>query len=250
MWMRGVNAEIDALHQTPLETEPAPEKQEPPAAQRLRFRIGRFGEARFLSNREWMAAWVRALRRAKFPLSYSQGFHAHPKVTFSTAPAVGEESECDYMDVILRSPLLPDEALQRLANCLPSGLRVFEADVIPLKTQALMAAVTGFSYALETKEAQQALEARARAVLSRERIEIEREGKKNRRGARRTSVVDVRPMIKRMAVRPASEGATLDLEVRRVDSRGVRLREILALLGLDPAAVRIIKRATYLSEDE
>jgi radical SAM-linked protein len=250
MWMRSVDAEVDARHEPPITEEPASERQEPPAVQRLRFRIGRRGEARYLSNHEWIAAWVRALRRAKFPLSYSQGFHAHPKVTFSTAPAVGEESVCDYMDVVLRAPLPPEEALSRLANCLPHGLQVFEANAVPLKTQALMAAVTGFSYAFETGESPCGLQSRVEAVLARERIELEREGKKNRRGVRRASVVDVRPMIKRMAVRPDTEGAVVDVEVRRMDSRGVRLREILALLDLDPARVRIVKRATYLSEDE
>ncbi|MCX5758050.1 MAG: radical SAM protein, partial [Candidatus Hydrogenedentes bacterium] len=35
--------------------------EEPAPAQRVRFRVGRLGEARFLSNHEWMTAWIRAL---------------------------------------------------------------------------------------------------------------------------------------------------------------------------------------------
>ena len=250
MWMRSAEAEISAQPGEPAGESEAGERHEPPAVQRLRFRIGRMGEARLLSNHELITAWVRALRRAKFPLSYSQGFHAHPKVTFATAPAVGEESECDYMDVVLRAAMHPKHAVERLGAVLPAGLKVFAADDVPLKAPALMASVTGFSYTVETTVACAVLQARAEAVLARPHIEVEREGKKNRRGSRKVSMVDIRPMIKRMAVNPGPRGAVLELELCRVNTRGVRMREILALLELDPASARITKRATYLAEEE
>ncbi|MFO7974648.1 MAG: TIGR03960 family B12-binding radical SAM protein [Candidatus Hydrogenedentota bacterium] len=250
MWMRTAEAETEARKTELQPDKTVPERHEPAAVQRLRFRIGRSGEARFLSNRELMTAWVRALRRAGLPLSYSQGFHAHPKVTFSTAPAVGEESECDYMDVVLRVVVHPKEAIKQLASALPMGLQVFEADVVPLKAASLMASVTGFSYTLETEAEPDVLGRKVESLLARPSIEIEREGKKNRKGGRRISQVDVRPMIKRLEVRSDSGPATLDLELRRVNSRGIRMREILALLELDPASVRIKKRATYLAEDK
>src|SRR5690606_4267902 len=60
--------------------EPRPEYVEPEPVQRVRLRIGRTGEPRFLSHLETMNAWVRALRRARAPFSYSRGFHAHPKL--------------------------------------------------------------------------------------------------------------------------------------------------------------------------
>jgi hypothetical protein len=57
-------------------------------------------------------------------------------------------------------------------------------------------------------------------------------------------------MITRMEVREDSRPAMVELELRRVDSRGIRMRELLALLELDPASVRIKKRTTYLAETE
>ncbi|HPX39439.1 MAG TPA: TIGR03936 family radical SAM-associated protein [Candidatus Hydrogenedentes bacterium] len=248
MWMRAAEAGLESSGAVPAPSEPHVERQEPPAVQRLRFRIGRSGEARFLSNRELMTAWSRALRRAAFPLSYSQGFHAHPKITFSSAPALGEESECDYMDVVLRTPVSAAEALQRLAAALPAGMHVFDSDVVPLNAPSLMASVTGFSYTLVIGESLETVQARVDDVLARPRIELEREGKMTRRGVRRVSTVDVRPMIRRMAVRPGRDGALVDVEVGLVETRGVRMREILALLASEPASARVIKRATYLAE--
>ncbi|MFT7518759.1 MAG: radical SAM family uncharacterized protein, partial [Kiritimatiellia bacterium] len=46
---------------------------EPPAVQRLQFRVCRTGKARLLSHLEVMNAWIRALRRVDTPMSYSQG---------------------------------------------------------------------------------------------------------------------------------------------------------------------------------
>ena len=248
MWLRAAEVQLERADSAIASPEPPVERVEPPAVQRLRFRIGRVGDARFLSNRELMTAWTRALRRANFPLSYSQGFHAHPKITFSSAPALGEESECDYMDVVLREALPPTEALERLTAALPMGLRVLQANVVPLKTPSLMASVTGFSYTLLIPEPAEAIQARVEALLARPRIELEREGKMTRRGFRRITTVDIRPMIRRMAVEPAPEGAQVHVEVCLVDSRCVRMREILALLASDPASAAVIKRATYLTE--
>src|SRR5690606_24576230 len=53
---------------------------EPPPVQRLWFRIARTGPGRHLSHLEAMNAWLRALRRAKAPLAWSQGYHPHAKI--------------------------------------------------------------------------------------------------------------------------------------------------------------------------
>ena len=98
---------------------------EPPAVQRLIFRIGVVGEARFLSHLETVNAWLRTLRRARFQLSYSQGFHPHPKMAFSGARPVGEQSLGDYLDVTLSRREPPETLLSRLRATLPAGFRAF-----------------------------------------------------------------------------------------------------------------------------
>lgn len=51
--------------------------------------------ARFLSHLDMARLFVRAYRRAKLPLKFSEGFHAHPKVRFSPPLSVGVESLCE-----------------------------------------------------------------------------------------------------------------------------------------------------------
>lgn len=53
------------------------------------------GNARFLSHLDSARLFVRAFRRARLPLKFSEGFHAHPKVRFSPPLSVGVESLCE-----------------------------------------------------------------------------------------------------------------------------------------------------------
>jgi radical SAM-linked protein len=234
---------------------PKPEQTEPPAVQRLRFRIGRSGEARFLSHLELVNVWIRALRRARTPLSYSQGFHAHPRLNFASAPPVGEESRGDLMDVILKARVEPDALLARLQATLPEGIHAFAVEEVPLKAPALMASLRGHRYRIETDLPFDVIEQRVADVLASDRLEVERRNKKakNRRFGRKrpaTKSVDVRPMIAELSAEPAAGGAVVHLETRVVEKRGIRMREIHDLLALDPVATRVIKEASFVDPIE
>ena len=80
-----------------------------------------------------MNSWLRALRRVKAPLAYSQGFHPHPKLAFSTASPVGEESIGDYMDISLERRVEPAELMLALRETLPEGFDVLSAREVPMR---------------------------------------------------------------------------------------------------------------------
>jgi len=224
-------------------------REEPPPAQRVRFRVGRFDEARFLSNLEWIAAWIRALRRARLPVSHSQGFHAHPKVTFSTAPPVGEESEADYMDVLLRERIAPDSCLARLQATLPVGMCAYEAAEVPLNAPSLMSAVTGCEYRLYAVGDPKEAAVRIREIVESSSVFVERKGRPS--GPRRSPAsvtVDIRPAIAELALEPCEgDRWCVRFVTRLVGGRLAKTREIAQLLGLDPQTTRVRKTATYLS---
>ncbi len=240
--------------------QPVPAPAEPEPQQRLRFRIGRMGEARFLSNLELVNAWARALRRARAPLSYSQGFHAHPKLTFASAPPVGEESMGDYMDIVLKERVDPETLLQRLSAVLPEGLRVYEVSEAALKAPSLMSAATGFAYTISGAGDPGAVAQRVDAVMAAEEVLTQRKAKakKKRKGQRHhkgrdsgKQLVDVniRPMIQSLEVRATGESqVAVEFETVIVEGKSARPREIIALLGLDPVGARILKRATRLAD--
>jgi radical SAM family uncharacterized protein/radical SAM-linked protein len=225
---------------------------EPAPAQRLRFRIGRTGLARFLSNRELINVWIRALRRAGVPLAYSQGFHAHPKVQFACAPPVGEETVDDVMDVVLRETVAPEAVLARLQARLPQGIDAFDAREVPLKSPSLMSAATGFLYEVTAPGDAEAVSVQIQALLAASEIRVEKpeKPKTGRRRARRATEVDIRPMIAAIRLRQ-SEGnqVTVDVETRVIEGRFAQMRHVVPLLGLDPERAKVVKRATCLADE-
>jgi len=230
---------------------------EPPAVQRLRFRIGRKGEVRFLSHLEMMRAWIRTLRRARAPLSYSQGFHAHPKVTFASAAPVCEESEGDYMDVILKEFVEPEEFLGRVQATLPEGFLVFSVEEVPIKTPSLMSVISGATYTFFVENADvHSIRSKIDEVLQAEEVIIDRKAKaKSKRTARgngrKIVRLDIRPMIESLVLHETGGGAaTIEFSTTLFDGKLAKPREILALLGLDPIGVRVLRRETALESEQ
>jgi len=241
--------------------EGVPEKtgEHPPAVQRIQFRIGRLGEARFLGHLELKNTWIRALRRAKAPIAFTQGFHAQPRVAFSTAVPVGEESVGDYMDVVLTEVTPPGELLERLAASLPLDFRVFNAIEVPLRAPALMGAVEGFKYSLHANENAETLHNRIDALLAQETVMVERKAKANRKYSRKrkrgnhreTIEIDIRPMITELAVCGADADGRTELRfvTEMYENRLAKPRDIIAHLGLDPDTTRVVKLETLIRDE-
>lgn len=246
--------EEESFELTPV--TPREQTEDPAPVQRLRFRIGRTGETRWLSHLEQMNAWTRALRRARVPMAYSQGFHAHPKVSFATAAPVGEESIGDYMDVFLKKRADAAELLAAVKAVLPEGLRAFDVEEVHLKAPSLMSAASGFAYTLYADGDAEAVRARIEEILAAEEIIVERKvkakNKKRRRGrqnsSKATKEVNIRPMIERLElIRAEGRQVEIALETAIVENRSVRTREIVALMGLDTVTTRALKRDTFLA---
>jgi len=240
--------------------EGVPEKtrEEIPAVQRIRFRIGRMGPARLLSHLEHKNVWIRALRRARAPLAYTFGFHEQPKVNFATALPVGEETTGDWMDALLTDEVDPQALLARLKSTLPQGFMVYEAHDWPLKSPALMALAQGFAYDLILEERADVLQPKIDAILAADTLEVERMVKarvKHRKGkgrrVKKPGIVDIRPGLETLRVEEAGEHQTvLRLETRAVDGKIAKPREIAKLLGQDPDMVRVIRRETFFEAPE
>ncbi|HNT87992.1 MAG TPA: TIGR03936 family radical SAM-associated protein, partial [Candidatus Hydrogenedentes bacterium] len=219
-------------------------------AQRIRFRIGRVREARLLSHLEVKDAWVRALRRAKAPLAYSQGFHQQPRVTFSTAAPVGEESEGDYMDAVLRECVGPGALIERLRATLPPGFHVHDAEELPVHGPSLMSLVTGFDYEISVAGGIDEIAARVERLLARESLPVARRGKaEKRRGGATVASVDIRDAIASLRAAPGEPGrVVIHFTTAAARGRLAKPKEILQLLGIDAEAARVFKRATHLRD--
>ncbi len=93
-------------------------------AARFRLWYSKTGRAAFLSQLELQSLLERSLRRGKLPMSFSQGFHPLPRLSFARALPVGVESLAEYAEIWLREHLSVGDVSAALAPQLPEGLRL------------------------------------------------------------------------------------------------------------------------------
>ncbi len=140
--------------------------------QRLRVKFSRGEELKFISHLDLMRLWERALRRARIPLAYSQGYTPHPQSSLAAPLALGVTSKAELMDVYLSRWTTPQYFEARVKEQLPRGIELLEVWQIGLKVPALQTQVKFAEYKVEietdksTPEIQQSLD----ALLKTERL--------------------------------------------------------------------------------
>ena len=204
---------------------------EPPVVQRLRFRVGREGDARFLGHLEWQNAWQRALRRAAAPISYSQGFHPQPRTAFSSALPSGEESRAEYLDVRLsrRVDVAAQEAALRAT--VPAGFLVLAAEEVPVDAPSTMGEARGWAYEIAPGLPVDEVRRSVDRLREAEQLPLTRRSKSG------PVQVDVRPMLEQIRVR---DDGVVELDLGVVNGKPGKAREMVDLLGF-PATTRVVR---------
>jgi radical SAM-linked protein len=146
---------------------------------RYRARFTKTGKVRYLGHLDLSRTLMRAFRRARLPLAYSQGFNPKPRVAFGPALPLGVASEGEYVDLELQTLLEPEETLATLNRQLPPGIRFDSMREIGRSVPALSEAIRSARYRIHTGEGL-ALEDELRTFRARGSVEILRERKGKR----------------------------------------------------------------------
>lgn len=132
---------------------------------RVKFRRGE--EVKFISHLDLMKVFERAIRRARLPIAYSQGFNPHPGMVFGLPLSVGVTSEAEYGDFeITDDSLSMDEFMNRLNSQLPAGLEVLAARARQTK-QNIMATIAASEYTVVVGVGAEYTEKRLKDCMSR-----------------------------------------------------------------------------------
>jgi len=214
-------------------------------AQRIRIIFRKGGVLQWVSHLDVMRTWERALRRAKLPLAYTQGFSPHPRIALASPLPVGFEGERELMDVWFEPPLAPSEVSARLMLTLPPGLGLVDIDEVAERLPSLQSSLRAARYRItfDTSEVDLAtLRERLEDFLALESLEWE-----ERRGEK-TRIVDLRPGVLEAVVReeqPADENsageilAALELRLSLEEGRGIRAASVVDGLrvGVEPLSM-------------
>ncbi len=200
---------------------------------RLRIRFAKIGRVRWTSHRDVARMWERALRRARVPIAYTEGFSPRPKLSFGLALPTGCESRAEYLDVALREPVAPEEVTETFSSLLPDGVDVVAAQVLPDGAGSLQEEVTSCRWEIDVPQVDpDTLGAIIARVLGAEVLPVTRE----RKG--RPVTDDLRPSVLDLSsAGPCGTGTGLIAELG-TRPRGVRPAELAHVMGIELGLAR------------
>ena len=112
---------------------------------KVRIQFEKRGAIRFTSHKDVMRIFERAFAAGGVPVSFSEGFHPHVRMSFGPPLKTGWESLEEYMDLQLESPM--DDMAPAVNAKLPDGLRVTR--VVPIDDRTPKLAVDIVAVELE-----------------------------------------------------------------------------------------------------
>lgn len=159
---------------------------------RIRCKFTKLGYVKFVGHLDTVRMFQRAIRVARIPIAYSQGFNPHAKVYFAMPLSVGVGSTGEYIDIITSEDVNVQKVKEDLNHILPEGISILEVSAIEDGTPSLMSLVTTADYKIVFEKGQLTEEdvKGAKEKLNGETLVVLKKGKK------KTSEVDIKPLIK------------------------------------------------------
>ena len=227
--------------------------------QRLVFRVSMTGTAAFLGHLESMNAWIRAFRRAGFPIAYSKGFHPHPKIAFDSARPLGEQSIASYVDIQLTKPIESSIAVEQLKAVCADGFQVLSAMEIPLRSPSLMGQIEAMEYVIYVRKELDELASSIQSLLKLDDAPVQRKVKKKFKKHRRKRspfrTINAKDHIEDLSLEIPEGYASQDgwnafhAKLNRVGERGLRTSELLSLLGIKKTDALVLRLRTRFRND-
>jgi radical SAM-linked protein len=200
--------------------------------QRVYMVFSRGKALRFLSHLDMMRLWERALRRARVPLRYSQGYHPHPRLSLALPLAVGMTAGAEWLECELSVPVLVAEVQSRLSAQLPAGIALRQVLEAPWEAPSLASRLRTSVYEVEVAGPLPLNQVQERVEHLRQATHwVVEEPHKGR-----VRSVDVRAMVDDVQLESWAVGRQrLHLALRHQHGRSTRVETVLKALDLGPA---------------
>ena len=204
---------------------------------KLRTRFSKQGKVGWTSHRDVARMWERALRRARLPVAYTEGFSPRPRLSFGLALPTGHTSWAEYLDIDLvdgeigeldpSNPIHARDLTGLLSGFLPNGVEVLGCGVIEPRQGSLQHEVTSCTWLIELLDTSlTTVSDLARSGMEAETMLVTRE----RKGKETTD--DLRPSILGLTASGSSTtGSVLRADLATAE-RGVRPTELIEGLGV------------------
>ncbi len=217
---------------------------EPNAPCRLRVVYSHGPQLQYISHLDLIRVFERAMRRARLPLAYTQGFNARPRISMAAPLPVGMAGEQELADFYLTETVSPEEFRSRLAPQLPPGLAILSVEEVPRQGPSLASLVRAARYRAELPagcpldEVQQRID----RLLQEAALPRTRRAKKGR-----PTDYDLRPLIQELTAEPGAEGPVVRMTLTALPGATGRPEEVLDALGYPPTEAAIVREEIILA---
>ena len=159
---------------------------------KLRIKFKKFGPIKFIGHLDVMRFFQKGLRRAEIDVAYSGGFSPHQIMSFASPLGVGLESDGEYFDVEILSPISSREFIDRFNAVSVPFIQVTDVRLLPEKAGNAMASVAAAGYTIHFREGREPVEGwqeKFAEFMSKEQITVVKKTKKG------TAEIDLKPAI-------------------------------------------------------
>jgi radical SAM-linked protein len=196
--------------------------------QRLRIRFSRGEEVKYISHLDIMRLWERALRRARIPLAYSEGFNPRPRISLAAPLSVGVTSEAELMDIFLSKMVSPHWFTAAVSQQLSGGIEILEVFPIAPGIPSLQSQVRYAEYKVQvgTEKESKDIQSAISSLLATEHLPWHHERDTGRRS------YDLRTLIDDLwLVDWCDSYCTIGMKLRCDNSGSGRPEQVTAALG-------------------
>ena len=116
--------------------------------QKVRIRFRKQGDLRLIGHRDLARTFERLFRRARLPLSMSEGFHPKARLSFPSALALGIEGTDEVMEVELACHVETESLVDLIGSHAPPGLTIRSAELMPVNVSKAKVEWVGYEIAV------------------------------------------------------------------------------------------------------
>lgn len=204
------------------------------------------GMAKFISHLDTVHLFTRAIKRAKIPIWFTEGFNPHAFLTFAMPLSLGTESYCETVDIRLMQEEDLDELASRLDSALPPDVHITKIALPEFSPQEIAWA----DYKIVFNGADENLASRANAVLSSDKITVLKKVKQGREKVERE--VDIKDKILKFSIDTENEDPILYITLASGMQNNINPSLIIGKIvegsSTDADSASIFKLKSYTAE--
>lgn len=171
----------------------------------VRIKFSKLGESKYISHLDLMRCMSRAVRRAKLPLWYTEGFNPHPYMTFALPLSLGSESVCEFMDIRIEGDISNAEIMLKLNDVMPESIII--TDIYEPVYDAKL--ITYAEFDVTFNDVDEAFASQLTALLSEGELIVKKISKKGRNKVMKE--IDLREHIKNYVINTVDDKCVLTI---------------------------------------